>query len=216
MPEPRIGPVPTGAAIQWIFGYGSLMWNPGFAHLHKRRAVLRGYHRAYMMYSTRNRGAPGCPGMVLSLAPGAQCVGMAFQPDPAHLTESLAYLDKREGLGRAHRRCVVPLEVETDEGPRIVPGTTYLPILTYSNYIGGVPLRRQAELVAIGRGGIGSSYDYLRLLMEELSVMEVAEPTLERLFRETNRVRERLGLGAPDAPMALHEIDDAPLPAAGS
>jgi glutathione-specific gamma-glutamylcyclotransferase len=174
-----------------VFGYGSLMWNPGFAHAERRPALLRGYHRAYMMYSTRNRGTPESPGMVLSLAPGGEVVGMAIRIEPGREGEALPYLDKREGVGRAHRRVLMPVHWyrPDDGGPE---GTvqhvwTYVPILTYSNYIWGVPLERQAELVARGCGKTGTSFDYLRQVLEELARIHVSEPTLERLYAEAQR-----------------------------
>lgn len=171
----------------WVFGYGSLMWNPGFACAERRPAVMRGYHRAYMMYSTRNRGTPESPGMVLSLAPGGQCVGMALGVEPGHEAEAMAYLDKREGVGRAHRRVLVPVHWYGEVNGPAQHVWTYLPILTYSNYIWGVPLARQAELVASGCGKTGTSFDYLRRVLEELKHLQVREPTLERLFAEAQR-----------------------------
>lgn len=194
--------------MDWIFGYGSLMWNPGFAWVERSRAVLRGYHRAYLMYSTRNRGSPASLGLVLSLAPGGECVGTAYRADPAHLEETHAYLDKREGVGRAHLRVTVPVTLETPQGPRVVNLLTYLPVHTYSNYIGGVPLSRQAELVAIGCGNVGTSYDYLRLLLEELQQMGVHEPSLERLFAAARELRRRQ---SPARDAAPHNPVELPL-----
>jgi glutathione-specific gamma-glutamylcyclotransferase len=173
--------------MTWVFGYGSLMWNPGFPCGERRPAVLRGYHRAYMMYSTRNRGTPESPGMVLSLAPGGQCVGMALRIEPGQEAEALAYLDKREGVGRAHRRVLVPIHWHAAPAGPEQHAYTFLPILTYCNYIWGVPVERQAELVARGRGKTGTSFDYLRQVLEELARLRVAEPTLERLFAQAQR-----------------------------
>jgi cation transport protein ChaC len=174
----------------WVFGYGSLMWNPGFEHAERRPARMGGYHRAYMMYSTRNRGTPEAPGMVLSLAPGGECVGMALRVARERQAEALAYLDKREGVGRAHRRVLVPLQWLDAPGTPPQHAWVFLPILTYCNYIWGVPLERQAELVAHGAGYTGTSFDYLRRLLDELARLRVVEPTLERLFAES-RVRLR-------------------------
>jgi glutathione-specific gamma-glutamylcyclotransferase len=204
--------------MTWIFGYGSLMWNPGFAVCEKRPAMLRGYHRAYMMYSTRNRGTPESPGMVLSLAPGGQCIGMAMRVEPGQEAEALAYLDKREGANRANKRVLVPIhwrgapeKAARDNGTAgngtAGSGTagngapqhasTYLPILTYSNYIWGVPLERQAELVARGCGKTGTALDYLSRVLEELQRLQVQEPALERLFAEATRCLDTSRAPAP-------------------
>jgi cation transport protein ChaC len=173
--------------MTWVFGYGSLMWHPGFPLAECRPAVLHGYHRAYMMYSTRNRGTPDCPGMVLSLAPGGECVGTAMRIAPQHEAGALEYLDQREGVGRANRRVLMPLRWQGSANGIAQPAYVYLPILSYSNYIWGVPLARQAELVARGCGKTGTSYDYLRRVLEELQKLQVREPALERLFAEAGR-----------------------------
>ncbi len=187
----------------WIFGYGSLMWNPGFSYHCWRPALLRGYHRSYGMYSTRNRGTTGRPGMILSLAPGRDCTGMAFHIEPGQEETALAYLDQREGVGKAHRRVRIPLQLVDGDaeantnasgpapvGDVILHAHTYLPILSYTNYIQGVPFDRQAELIARGEGYGGSSFDYLRELIETLSGMGVAEPELERLLGEARRIQD--------------------------
>ena len=179
--------------MTWVFGYGSLMWNPGFACVETRPAVLRGYHRAYMMYSTRNRGTPESPGMVLSLAPGGECIGMALRIEPGCEAEAFEYLDKREGEGRANKRVLVPIHWGGAANGAAQHVWTYLPILSYSNYIWGVPIERQAELVARGCGKTGTSFDYLRLVLEELSLLQVREPSLELLF---TRAQQFLSAGA--------------------
>lgn len=150
---------------------------------------MHGYHRAYMMFSTRNRGTPDIPGLLVSLAPGGRCPGLAMRLDPGMLDEQLAYLDEREGVGRAHRRVVVPLEIKLDGGARFIPAWTYLPRQDYSNYIGGIPLKRQAELVARAAGKTGTAYEYLENLVLGLRKMGVVEGELERLYQETQAVR---------------------------
>ena len=192
----------------WIFGYGSLMWNPGFSYHCWRPALLRGYHRSYGMYSTRNRGTTGRPGMILTLAPGRDCPGMAYHVEPGQEEAALAYLDQREGLGKAHRRVRMPLHPVDGEasgsaperGNGILHAYAYLPILTYPNYIQGVPIDRQAELIAGGEGYGGSSFDYLRNLIEILSGMGVVEPELEKLFGEVRRVQDGVPPRAPTKP----------------
>lgn len=188
--------------MTWIFGYGSLMWNPGFAYSRRRPAILNGYHRVYMMYSTRNRGTPASPGMLVSLAPGQSCTGQAMLIEPGREKEALAYLDKREGLGRAHRRVMVPIHLVDDGAGPAINAWTYLPILTYSNCIWGVPTPRQAELVARGRGKIGSSYDYLRRMLDELAGMNVSEPMLEQLFQRVQQVRDGNSASPAAPPLA--------------
>jgi len=172
----------------WIFGYGSLMWHPGFAYVQRRTARLRGYHRDFCMVSTRNRGTEQAPGLVLSVCPGGDLVGSAFAYDPATERQVLAVLDEREGLHRAHERCVVPVEFAEGPASRTIPSWTYLPVLTAPHFHAHLPLERRAALVAQGRGQIGTSYDYLQRLMEELAKLNVSDPALDALYDASRRL----------------------------
>lgn len=188
--------------MSWIFGYGSLMWSPGFTYRERRAARLKGYHREFCMVSTRNRGTTEAPGLVLSLCPGGELVGLAYRYDPAEETEVLKYLDDREGLDRAHKRATVPVEVLDGPAPHLVHTLTYLPILTAPNYDCCMPLDKRAVLVAQGRGKIGSSYDYLRLLIEELNKLNVTDAGLSELFAAACD----LGAGNMEAPASAESL----------
>ena len=190
-----VDPSSRAEAGAWLFGYGSLMWNPGFTFHCRHPAILSGYHRSYAMVSTRNRGTPARPGLLLSLAPGRECTGMAFHIEPERTEEAWAYLDQREGAGEAHRRVRVPIRMSQPKGDAgesngtvngaVIHAHVYLPILSYPNYINGVPQWRQAELVAQARGRVGTSLDYLKTLLAELDQLGVTEPALERLYRDS-------------------------------
>ena len=173
--------------MQWVFGYGSLMWLPGFDCLERRPAVLKGYHRVYGIVSTRNRGTTENPGMVLSLAPGGETKGLALRFDPKKTGKVLEYLDGREGRGRAHQRAAVPVWTVAGS-PEWIPCWTYLPVLTYESYTGTtLPLERKAALVARGKGTIGTALEYLTLLLDECGKLGVHEPSLEHLLKEAHR-----------------------------
>ena len=174
--------------LRWIFGYGSLMWHPGFAYVQRRTARLRGYHREFCMVSTRNRGTEQAPGLVLSVCPGGELVGSAFAYDPAGEPDVFRYLDEREGLHRAHERCIVPIEFADGPPPHTIPCWTYLPVLTAPNFHATMPLERRAELVAQGCGKIGTSYDYLERLLGELTRLNVSDPGLQALYDASRRL----------------------------
>ena len=124
---------------------------------------------------------------------------MIFRIEEGQEAEAFAYLDKREGVDRAHRRVRMPVLSPGDGRGHPINAWTYLPILTYCNYIWGVPASRKAELVARGYGKTGTSLEYLRLMLAELSRMEVAEPELEHLLREAQRLRAANGGPPKDA-----------------
>ncbi|HAY49272.1 MAG TPA: gamma-glutamylcyclotransferase, partial [Thalassospira sp.] len=81
---------------RWVFGYGSLLWRPGFEFTERSRALLRGYHRSFCIYSHHYRGTPENPGLVLGLNAGGECVGNAFRIAPENWNAVKAYLDERE------------------------------------------------------------------------------------------------------------------------
>src|SRR5260370_1055095 len=89
----------------WIFAYGSLMWDPGFAYAEAQPALLRGYHRSFCVYSPRHRGTPERPGIVLGLDRGGACKGIAYRVPAAHVAAALHYLGGRDA-GRGGRVCV--------------------------------------------------------------------------------------------------------------
>ena len=80
----------------WIFGYGSLMWRPGFDYVERHAAWIEGYHRALCVYSHVHRGTPERPGLVMGLDAGGDCRGVAFLVAPERRDATLAYLRARE------------------------------------------------------------------------------------------------------------------------
>ena len=85
---------PAGEDV-WVFGYGSLMWNPAFHHAESRLGSVRGWHRRFCLDLTRGRGSPDCPGLMLALDRGGTCRGMAFRVAAAEAAGTLAYLRER-------------------------------------------------------------------------------------------------------------------------
>ena len=95
----------------WVFGYGSLMWSPGFRASEKATALVRGYHRALCILSSRYRGTPEKPGLVMGLCSGGSCWGIAFRVPAARVRQVLAKLWKREMLNHVYRPTMIPVVV---------------------------------------------------------------------------------------------------------
>ena len=178
--EPNEPTVPT-----WVFGYGSLMWRPGFSPLAAWPAVLQGWHRAFCRYSFRHRGTPQQPGLVMGLREGGHCRGRVLRVAPAELGAVLAELDAREGDG--YGRHALPLQAESPTGVQTVTAWTYLPRQEHPSYFGELPQERLLHLLRTGQGESGTTLDYLRNLLLELSHLGVREPAWDLLLAEASQ-----------------------------
>lgn len=169
----------------WVFGYGSLLWDPGFAWTTRRLARLDGYHRSFCMRSIHHRGTRDEPGLVLALdaAEGAACDGIAFELAPEIAEETLEYLRARELISAAYLETVKT--VTLDCGAR-VEALVYVIDRAHWQYCGGLPLEEQAGIIAQAVGGRGPNRDYLHQTAAHLSELGLADPDLEWL---SGRVR---------------------------
>ncbi len=181
----------------WVFGYGSLIWQPGFDFDDRRLAVLAGYRRAFCMTSIVYRGTPEAPGLVLALDadPAGRCAGVAYHVPATTAAATHAYLRERELVSYAYDEALVPLAL--DDG-RTVEAVAYVSNPAHPQYAGGLTLDEQAEVIARARGPRGPNADYLLNTVESLEALGLDDPDLARLAA---LVRARLaGTAPPPAP----------------
>lgn len=172
----------------WVFGYGSLMWNPGFRHLAAERATLRGFHRALCIRSTHYRGTPEAPGLVFGLDRGGACAGLAFEVAASDWDETLAYLRGREQLTMVYREMFQPVRLAGSGA--VVPAMTYVADRRHVQYAGRLS---QAETLAIvGRSGgeKGANADYVLATHDRLVALGIVDrkvAVLAAALRRTER-----------------------------
>jgi cation transport protein ChaC len=154
------------------------MWEPGFDFLEARPALLRGYHRAFCIYSIRFRGTPQRPGLVLGLDHGGSCRGRAFRVSRSKAGEVLAYLYDREMIHYSYERRLVPVCLAR----RRVQAYTYVANRNHERYAGRLSLRKSAELILRGRGRSGSNVDYLENTIHHLDELGISGGALHRLL----------------------------------
>lgn len=162
----------------WVFGYGSLMWRPGFDFVERHAGRLNGYHRALCVYSTVHRGTPDRPGLVMGLDRGGACRGYAFRVDAANTMATIAYLREREQATAVYieRHCPVRL----DDG-RQVAALVYVVDRSHRQYAGRLPREVLLRHVLGGRGKSGHNPDYVLATHDHLAKLGVHDPTLDWL-----------------------------------
>jgi cation transport protein ChaC len=162
----------------WVFGYGSLIWRPGFAHVETVRARLGGYRRALCVRSFVHRGTRERPGLVLGLDRGGSCVGLAFRVPGTLETEVLDYLRERELVTSVYLEKRLPVRLAT--GP-VVEALTYVVDRRHEQYEGGLDAAEAAAQVSGAVGVSGANEDYVRNTVAHLEGLGIRDLWLEEV-----------------------------------
>jgi len=171
----------------WVFGYGSLMWDPGFAYTERVLATLPGYARTFCMRSIHHRGTPEAPGLVLALdeAVSTNCRGLALNVAPAQADVTLDYLRERELISSAYLEKVLPVDLA--DGRR-VQAVTYVVDADHVQYCGGLPLDEQAHVIADAVGGRGPNTEYLYNTAAHLVELGIQDDDLTWLAEKVRKL----------------------------
>jgi len=163
----------------WVFGYGSLLWNPGFELREKAVGTLWGWHRSFCMRSIHHRGTVEDPGLVLALdaAEGAHCQGVAFAVAEGQEAQTLDYLRERELVSSAYLE--THQEIVLRDGRR-VEAVTYVIDPDHVQYC-HLDLEEQARIIARAVGGRGPNTDYLHNTAEHLKELGIEDADLDWL-----------------------------------
>ncbi|VVT34983.1 gamma-glutamylcyclotransferase [Hoeflea sp. EC-HK425] len=160
----------------WVFGYGSLMWRPGFAHEEARQARLFGYHRALCVRSFVHRGTPERPGLVLGLDRGGSCHGVAFRVRPADRDAVTDYLRARELVTNVYLETT--RKVRLDDG-RDVRALTYVVDRGHTQYGGALSVKDALSQVSGAVGQSGPNEDYVINTVDHLRTLRIRDQHLE-------------------------------------
>jgi glutathione-specific gamma-glutamylcyclotransferase len=160
----------------WVFGYGSLMWRPDFAHVETRKARLHGYRRALCVSSYVHRGTPERPGLVLGLDRGGSCLGMAFRVPGDLRGEVMDALRERELVTNVYLERELPLRL--DDGA-VVKAVTYVVDRAHVQYAGPLNVAQAVARVSGAVGRSGANEEYVLNTVEHLNALSIRDHWLE-------------------------------------
>ena len=172
------GPAEPSHGALWVFGYGSLMWRPGFAYSLRCKAMLRGWRRSLCIYSHVYRGTPERPGLVLGLDRGGACPGVAFRVEEALRDKTIRYLREREQPTAVYLERVVPIVLETGER---VSALAYVTDRLHPQYAGRLTREAMLERIRAGTGASGDNPTYVKETHDHLLTIGVRDRDLEWL-----------------------------------
>jgi cation transport protein ChaC len=164
----------------WVFGYGSLIWKPGFAFLEQSAARLIGEHRSLCIYSMVHRGTYEKPGLVLGLDRGGACQGVAFRVARREREATVAYLREREQVTGVYREVMRSVWLKGD-GRERVRALVYVADRSHDQYAGRLSLDEQLRLVKQGHGAYGNNAEYVISTVAALEAQGILDVPLHRL-----------------------------------
>jgi len=164
----------------WVFGYGSLIWRPGFEYVERVPAHIIGLHRSLCVYSFDHRGTPERPGLVLGLDFGGACRGIAYRVAARHRAATLVYLREREQTTNVYRE-QVRMTWLPEPPERRVDAVCYAVDRGHVQYAGRLPVDRQLHIVRQARGRSGNNRDYVIETVKSLEALNIVDHDLHVL-----------------------------------
>src|SRR6202162_5557762 len=180
MPAKNLSETELSKGDLWVFGYGSLMWRPGFEFIEQVPARLIGEHRALCVYSFDHRGTPEKPGLVLGLDRGGACRGVAFRVPARQRSDTVDYLRSREQTTNVYREVMRSVWLENEARQR-VSALTYVVDRGHVQYAGRLSLTEQLLYVRQGHGQSGVNREYVLSTVKSIEAQGFRDPQLHHL-----------------------------------
>jgi len=188
-----IATAPSSDAI-WVYGYGSLIWNPAFHYVEKVRGRVHGYHRSFCMWTKLGRGCEDNPGLMLGLERGGSSTGVSYRVDPDEAKTELDILFRRELMSYAY----IPTWVSFVADDRRFKAMTFVMDPKHERYVTGVDDETIIRHISTAVGPLGRNCDYLFDLVDHLRELDFRDRRLEKLGVEVRRFQIANGID-PDA-----------------
>ena len=174
--------LPKGEDI-WLFGYGSLMWNPAIHIVGQMPGRIHGYHRSFCLWTAMGRGSPEHPGLMLALEPGGSCQGIALRVAAEAAEQELEIVWNREMVSGAYVPRLV--RIHADDGP--FTAITFVINRAHERYAGPLPISTMVEAIAHAEGHLGRNSDYLFNTVAHLDELDVGDGPLHDLARRVRK-----------------------------
>ncbi|MEM7226950.1 MAG: gamma-glutamylcyclotransferase [Pseudomonadota bacterium] len=169
----------------WVFGYGSLMWDPSIEFAEVRRGRTKAYSRSFCIWDMGARGSPDRPGLMLAIDAGTGCEGLAFRIEAAKLEHETFVLFRREMITSTYRP--IWLTLETALGP--IEALSFAADRGHERIVPDIPTAEQARMIAKAEGLLGSNFDYLADTRAHLSLLGVEDSYITDLYRRAAELR---------------------------
>ena len=182
-PHPSALGIPPGDL--WVFGYGSLMWDPGFPFRNRAQALVFGYHRALCIASNRHRGTPDHPGLVLGLDRGGACRGIVFRVARRDVNSTLQMLWAREMRRHGYQARLVRARLPD----RQVRALAFIADPAHARYAGALTVEESARRIANCHGARGPNLDYLLRTIDHLEELGMRDHNLLRVYAAVRALR---------------------------
>ena len=170
----------------WIFAYGSLMWNPQFNYDARHVAAIRGYHRAFRVWSRINRGTPENPGLVLTLERGGSCRGLVYRIAADRVQEEMGRIWKREMTFASY----CPKWLRCQVGDETISALAFTVNRNCSGYAGEISMEVMVQALSNARGKYGPAHEYLFHTIASLREHGIRDSRVEQL---AGLVKKKMG-----------------------
>ena len=181
----------------WIFGFGSLMWNPACKVAETRPAVVSGWHRRFCIWTQLGRATPDLPGLTLGLEPGGSCRGLALRIEARLVEQETVLIWRREMIASIYR----PVWVSARIGAATVPAVSFAANRDHEHYAGNLPVEIQARHLGCAEGPFGASIEYLEGTVAALDSLGQRNGMMHDLLRAARAARrDRLARPANPQP----------------
>ncbi len=169
----------------WVFGYGSLMWDPAMEFAEVRRARTSAYSRSFCLWDEGGRGTPRQPGLMLAIDEGPGCEGLAFRISAEKLDHETFVLFRREMIAGAYRPTWLTVETAVGE----INALSFAANRDHERIVPGIPLDDQAQMISVAEGHLGTNFAYLSDTYSHLAHLGVDDPYITDLYARVKDLR---------------------------